>query len=162
VYKVKEPCQANEQSQAFLADTLGIPASALSNVTELYLELYHSAMPAGRSARNYYEAMRALSVEDAVMPPPARTVQFCQSWGESFPSSELAEMCRGSLAGATGGGAIPRTHRKQLPGRRADHNHDGEPDTNLRPTSQRRNNGRTLPSRARLVCAYGISWRIAR
>jgi hypothetical protein len=58
------------RSQAFLADTLKIPASALSNVFELYLELYHSATPGGRAAVNYFEAMRAHSVEDAVRAPP--------------------------------------------------------------------------------------------
>ena len=42
---------------------------------ELYLELYHSATPGGRAAVNYFEAMRAHSVEDAVRAPrrpPAR------------------------------------------------------------------------------------------
>jgi hypothetical protein len=63
---VRGPCAADEPSQAFLADSLGIPASALMNVSKLYLELYHSAMPGGRPANNYYEALKALSVEDAV------------------------------------------------------------------------------------------------
>ena len=66
VYKLQGPCKADERAQAFLADVLSIPPSALLNVSKLYRQLYRSAMPAGRPANNYFEAMRALSVEDSV------------------------------------------------------------------------------------------------
>jgi hypothetical protein len=69
VYKLQGPCKADERAQAFLADVLRIPPSALLNVSKLYRQLYRSAMPAGRPANNYFEAMRALSVEDSVCAP---------------------------------------------------------------------------------------------
>jgi hypothetical protein len=66
-------------SQEFLAATLQIPASALSNVSDLYLQLYNSSMPGGRMARNYYEAMRALPLEDAVRMEAARSLSVSKN-----------------------------------------------------------------------------------